>query len=96
MNAMTMPGFNAETSLYKTSVHYRLMAASVQANGVMLQQLPRPFQGKPDLWCTDFCYVDESGRCVKDCLNCYGGRPPDDTCDEFIVSCPASECRGQT
>jgi hypothetical protein len=22
---MTLPGFNAETSLYKTSVHYRLM-----------------------------------------------------------------------
>ncbi len=35
---MTLPGFNAETSLYRTSVPYRLMGASVQAGGVMLQQ----------------------------------------------------------
>jgi hypothetical protein len=32
---MTLPGFNAETSLYKTSVHYRLMGALVQADGVI-------------------------------------------------------------
>jgi hypothetical protein len=40
---MTMPGFNAETSLYKTSVNYRLTAALVQAGGLMLQQLPGLF-----------------------------------------------------
>ena len=34
---MALPGFNAATSLYKTSVHYRLMGASVQANGVVPQ-----------------------------------------------------------
>jgi hypothetical protein len=36
---MTLPGFSAETSLYKTTVHYGLTGASVPS-GVMLQLFP--------------------------------------------------------
>ena len=40
---MTLPGFSAETSLYKTGIHYCLMDGSVQAGGIMLQQFgPAP------------------------------------------------------
>ena len=51
---MALPGFNAATSLYKTSFHYRLMGASVQANGVV-PQLCGP------------CFLDNTGACVQDC-----------------------------
>jgi len=33
--AMTLPRFNAEMSLYKSSVHYRLMGALVERDGVV-------------------------------------------------------------
>jgi hypothetical protein len=39
---MTLPGFNAETSLYKTAIHYRLTGGSVRVDGVTLQQFPPP------------------------------------------------------
>lgn len=32
---MTLPRFNAEMSLYKSSVHYRLMGALVERDGVV-------------------------------------------------------------
>jgi hypothetical protein len=68
---MTLPGFNAETSLCKTSLYYRLtsasaqvdgmlygtgiqyrgMRASVQASGVMPQQLPHLFCRPTDCPC---------------------------------------------
>jgi hypothetical protein len=60
---MTLPGFNAETSLYRTSVHYRLMGSSVHANGFMPQQAfarcgpcYRNWQINPN-----------TGACVRDC-----------------------------
>ena len=51
--AMTLPGFNAERSLYKTSLHYRLMGGSAQADGIMLQQFGFP----------GGCF----GRCARAC-----------------------------
>jgi hypothetical protein len=35
---VTLPGFNAETSLYKTSIHYCLNGGPVQADDIVLQQ----------------------------------------------------------
>jgi len=58
---MTLPGFNAETSLYKTSVHYRSMGAPVQADGVVPQQV-RVFCGT--------CHLDDTGACVQNCTIC--------------------------
>ena len=57
---MTLPGFNAETSLYKTSVHYRLAGGSIQADSVMPQI---------SIWCGT-CFLDNTGACVRMC-----GRP---------------------
>jgi hypothetical protein len=36
---MPLPGFTAEASLYKTSAHYGLMEAFVQADSVIPQQI---------------------------------------------------------
>jgi len=36
---MTMPGFSAETSLYKTSIHKGLLSGSARADGSVIQQL---------------------------------------------------------
>jgi hypothetical protein len=39
---MTLPGFSAETSLYKTGIHYHLTGGSVQAGGIVPQLFLRP------------------------------------------------------
>ena len=49
--AMTMPGFSAETSLYRREIQYGGMRASVQASSVMLQQLPHLFCRPTDCPC---------------------------------------------
>jgi hypothetical protein len=56
---MALPGFSAETSLYKTNVHYRLTGALVQAGGVVPQRI---FCGA--------CYLDDTGMCVQNCSIC--------------------------
>jgi hypothetical protein len=62
---MTFPGFYAEASLYKTSVHYRLNRTSVEGNGVAVQQASlHPF------YRCGVCYIDENGWCSRDCENC--------------------------
>jgi hypothetical protein len=83
--AMTLPRFNAETSLYKTSVHYRLMDASVQADGVMLQQFRLP--GQPFTVFCDPCAPNNmgtcaEGACVQNCFFCVGNR-----CSPFTEQC---------
>jgi hypothetical protein len=77
---MTLPGFNAEASSYKSSVHYRLMAALVQADGVIVQQLPLAGINR----CGP-CYTDDTGACVRECNNPNGGDP-------VVVPCPSSQC----
>jgi hypothetical protein len=82
---MTLPGFNAETSLYKTSVHYRLMGASVQADGVMPQQFIN--------WGVSCgtCFLDSNGNCVRICGRrlCVTGEPWPCT---WIAPCDPSAC----
>lgn len=78
---MTLPGFKAETSLYKTSVHYRLMGASVQADGVTLQQFP--FGCGP-------CYLTAQGACVQDCAMCTPF--PLFHCFRYRAPCSPSAC----
>jgi len=53
---MTLPRFNAETSLYNSGVHYRLMGALVPADGVL-----------PAQFC-DACHIEQA--CVQDCEFC--------------------------
>jgi hypothetical protein len=82
---MTVPGFSAETSLYKTTVHYRLTPASAQADGVMLQQFP--FCG--------LCHLNSAGVCVQDCgfciahpFNCLSWTEPCTLSDCCAIKCP--------
>ena len=76
---MTLPGFSAETSLYKTSVRYRLMGASAQADGVVLQQL---------VFCGP-CHLRPNGACVRDCRFCEPFPPH---CFTFTYPCSPSAC----
>jgi len=77
---MTLPGFNAETSLYQTTVHYRLKGTSAQADGIMPQLVP--FCGP--------CFRNAAGACVRNCTFCEPFPPH---C--FIVTepCSASACQ---
>ena len=56
---MTLPAFNAEQSLYKTSVHYRSMSGATGDMGVALQQL----NCQP-------CLSFRGGPCVRICSSC--------------------------
>jgi hypothetical protein len=80
--AMRLPGFNAETSLYKTSVHYRLMGALVHGDGVMLQQLRLP--GQPLTVSCGPCSPDNTGACTQSCTFCVGN-----SCVPFTQQCSA-------
>jgi hypothetical protein len=64
---MALPGFSAETSMYTTSVHYRLMDASVQIDGVMLQQVSSQLNL---VGSCGPCYTHTNGQCSRDCGRC--------------------------
>src|SRR5262245_7745290 len=81
--AMTMPGFNAKTSLYKSSVCYHLMGSYVQAGGVVPQQFTLPFRCGP-------CIALPNG-CVQTCsrVYCQPGWPfPSCKVETYNVPCP--------
>jgi hypothetical protein len=84
MKTMNMPNFSAEASLYKTNVYYHhLSNGSMQANKGVIQS---------SLQCST-CYLDDTGACVKDCINCITkpGFPP--ICGEdVIVNCRPNQC----
>ena len=82
---MTLPGFNAETSTYKSRVPYRLMGPSVWANGAMLQQIRLPGQVFT-FFCAP-CSPDDTGACVQNCTFCFGS-----SCSTFTEPCDPSTC----
>ena len=69
---MTLPGFNAEASLYRTSVRYGSKEALVRAGGVMPQQLPHLFCRPTDCPCQKAACVRGGGVVVPSRqLPCY-------------------------
>src|SRR5579859_1395347 len=83
---MTLPGFAAETSLYRSRVRYRLIGATVQAPGVRLQ-LGRTHGG-----CGP-CYWDVMGglgTCVRNCVTCL--EQPPGLCHIYSEACDPSAC----
>jgi hypothetical protein len=76
---MALPGFSAETSLYRTSVHYRLTGVLVQADEIAPQQI---FCGP--------CYSDDTGACLRNCRICIGFPFP--RCFTNTVPCDPSAC----
>lgn len=85
--AMTLPGFNADASLYKTGVHYRLMGALVQGGVQDSRVMPQEFGP-----CGP-CYLEKTGACVHNCWHvvCF---PTGDNCflRPFTEPCPPSAC----
>jgi hypothetical protein len=61
---MTLPGFTAETSIYRTEIRCGGMRASVQASGVMLQQLPHLFCRPTDCPCQKAACIRGGGIVV--------------------------------
>ena len=94
---MTLPGFSAGLSLYRSALRYCLSAAHDQAGGVILQELPSqtpssdltigPF---PHLLCEP-CLLDPILGCAKQCVSCPGP-VPDERCTPIRLPCPASDC----
>jgi hypothetical protein len=86
---MALPGFNAETSLYKTSVHYRLMGASAQSDGITFQQFHLrigncgPCNWEPNLSGGWVC-VRHCGFCILG-GGCSHFTEPCDTCDPTLI-----------
>ena len=99
---MTLPGFTAETSLYKTSLHYRLMGALVRAGGVTFQQVhiqqmfpfPRPIHFPPfPLVRCGSCYFDVNGQCSQDCFEILGLGGWTQPCRcQSVFGCPVGSC----
>ena len=84
---MRLPGFAAESSVYRTSGHYQISSASEQAGGVILQEL----SFSPVLRHCGTCYLDPMLGCVRDCYACPPGRPPDG-CSDWTERCDPSQC----
>ena len=69
MNTMRIPGFTAESSLYKTSEQYDLMGAPNAPEGEQ-QVLPQRIKlGSPRCFsdCVDFLGPESSARCMSIC-----------------------------
>lgn len=67
---MTLPGFNAETSLHRTGVRNCLTTPFVEAGGVMPQQLPHLFCRVTDCPCQYRACREAGGTVVP------GSQPP--------------------
>jgi len=63
---MTVPGFNAETSLYKTSIHYYLIGGLVPADSIVLQQFGLALKS-----CFDQCRIRCAEKPFPFFLPCY-------------------------
>jgi hypothetical protein len=94
---MRLPGFDAESGLYKTRGFYCVSVAPHQANGVTPQQFPlqlpsgTPAIGPfPHLLCEP-CLLDPVLGCAKECVSCPGPIP-DERCTPLKLPCPESEC----
>ena len=100
---MRLPGFSAETSLYRSSVSYCLTRASTGADGVTLQRFalgsrhsfPGPSAARDGLLARGLrcsqCHLDDTGACVQVCTNCPPGIQPDG-CTEDTSPCPDGAC----
>jgi hypothetical protein len=94
---MAMPGFNAETSLYRSRVSYNLRRASVGANGVMPQQFG--FGPAGHIVC-GMCQSDRAtGLCAMSCTRfwCSFGWPWPAQCytNSWTQLCDPSMCLPQ-
>ena len=79
---MRLPGFAAESTLYRTSVHYK----TVLLRGQLPVALIGPF---PNVLCQP-CSLDQS-QCTQYCVHCPTPIP-DERCWAAFTPCAPSEC----
>ena len=101
---MRLPGFGAESTLYRTSVYYKMAVGGENASGTV--GIPRPAAAPallpgqalpaavigpfPNVLCQP-CSLGQNGRCTKICVFCPGPIP-DERCKSVIVPCAVSDC----
>lgn len=86
MNAMNMPGFTAETSLYKTSGHYQAGKYAINSPINMLSAV-YPALRVSDVECKTFC-------CAA--CSCCANLGNATCCNSCAASCPTSLTGGLT
>jgi hypothetical protein len=96
---MRLPGFNASSSLYRTSSHYRIAVGGEKDLGTTgipplaaspFPSRPEVIQPFPHVLCQP-CEVEQSGQCTRYCVFCPGPYP-DERCTAAFLPCAASEC----
>jgi hypothetical protein len=84
MNAMNVPKFSAEASLYKTSAHYHhLSNAFAQANKGVIQSAFTQCEG---------CHHDNTGACVQNCSYCFKEPGYGLVCFTYTKACNEDQC----
>jgi len=89
MNVSRMPGFTAESSVYKVSGTYR----TVMNFGAIGFQVPLNSGVIPEAMTVTCgtCYRDDQGNCVADCIRCPAGAHENGCEDPFTRACPSGE-----
>jgi hypothetical protein len=73
---MNMPGFTAETSLYRESGRYRMAGAYTHADGAIQSAIYRDYSyASCRSYCRDFCWPDPVGL-----ARCRPGKDPECYC----------------
>jgi hypothetical protein len=101
---MGLPGFNAASALYRTSIYYKMSVGGENASGAvdLAQPLAAPVfvpgQSRPDAPVGPFPYVlcqpcalNQSGQCTQYCVHCPTPIPSP-RCWVSFTPCAASEC----
>jgi hypothetical protein len=100
---MRLPGFAAQSTLYKTRVHYKMAVESANATGSVsitrrqtapprfsTQVVPGVIGPFPNVLCEP-CALDQSGECTRYCVHCPTPYPSEE-CWSSFTPCDDSEC----
>jgi hypothetical protein len=93
-STMSLPKFDAESSLFKSNVRYWSFVRATPGVGVAPQRLNFPIPpGPPFGWCGS-CDWDNAGACVRTCGFCLSGPPI--RCELRTELCDPSACPAPT
>jgi hypothetical protein len=87
---MSLPGFNAESSLFKSNVRYCSFGGATLGVGIAPQQLNFPIPPVPPFGGCGPCSLDDTGACVRSCGFCLLGPPI--RCERLTELCDPSAC----
>ena len=101
---MRLPGFDAESTLYRTSIHYKMTLGGENCSGAAGIPGPpaapillpgqfvsaAPIRPFPNVLCQP-CILDKSGNCTQYCVHCPDPIP-DERCWTSTTSCAPNEC----